>query len=126
MGTSATPRPIQCALTRPPTWPKTFTPRLTRPHSFRDEQLQWAERALAGFDQAAEPSWMYCYTPGALVGYRGMCHVQLHQPELARMALSQCLECVDASCARTRSIYLHQLAASSETVQRLDKQLLLV
>jgi hypothetical protein len=42
MGTSATPRPIQRALTRLPAWPKTFTPRLTRPRSFRDEQLRIA------------------------------------------------------------------------------------
>jgi IS30 family transposase len=50
MGTSATPRPIQRALTRLPAWPKTFTPRLTRPRSFRDEQLR---RSLT-WDQGKE------------------------------------------------------------------------
>jgi hypothetical protein len=39
MGTSAAPRPIQRAITRLPTGPKTFTPQLTRPRSFRNEQL---------------------------------------------------------------------------------------
>jgi tetratricopeptide (TPR) repeat protein len=83
--------------------------------------LERAEQVLAGFEREAEPSWIYWYTPEALVGYSGFCHVQLHQPELARTALFASLGCMDTSCSRTRSIYLHQLAETYIDTEDIDE-----
>jgi tetratricopeptide (TPR) repeat protein len=83
--------------------------------------LERAEWVLARFERESEPSWIYWYTPEALVGYSGLCHVQLHQPEPARTALSASLGCIDASYTRTRSIYLHQLAETYIDTEDIDE-----